>query len=192
MQLPDTISLEDAATIPDNLISAFFTLFNQLDLPIPPSFPAKEPPPLASTPFLVYGAGSTSGQYMIQLLRAAGYTKVLATASPRHHDYLKSIGATDVFDYKGPNLVADVAKAVGGDGKVPIVVDCIAADSSLKALAGIVSPTGKAAILMPIKKSNTLTVKEVSDFSDLPEDNAPFASTVKLYDVRAFTVFQVK
>ncbi|KAG6860842.1 hypothetical protein C0995_006980 [Termitomyces sp. Mi166 len=189
-KLPDSISLAEAVTIPDNLITAFFTLFNQLELPIPSSFPAKEAPPLASTPFLVYGAGSTSGQYTVQLLRAAGYTKILATASPKHHDYLKSIGATDTFDYNNPNLVGNVAKTVGGDGKVPIVIDCIAAEPSMKALAEIVSPSGKAAILMPIKKSNTLTVKQVSEFADLPEDNAPFAATVKLYGVRTFTVFQ--
>ncbi|KAG5352246.1 hypothetical protein C0989_003077 [Termitomyces sp. Mn162] len=189
-KLPDSISLEEAVTIPDNLITAFFTLFNQLKLPVPPSFPAKEAPPLASTPFLVYGSGSTSGQYTIQLLRAAGYTKILATASPKHHDYLKSIGATDTFDYNSPNLVNDVAKAVGGDGKVPVVVDCIAAEPSMKALANIVSPTGKVAILLPVKNSNTLTVKQVSEFTDLPEDNAPFARSVRLYGVRTFTVFQ--
>ncbi|KAG6808140.1 hypothetical protein H0H93_000535, partial [Arthromyces matolae] len=134
---------------------------------------------------------STSGQYAVQLLQAAGYRKILATASPKHHAFLKSIGATDTFDYNNPNLSSDVAKAVGGNGKVPIVIDCIATESTLKALADIVSPTGTAAILMPIKKSNTITVKQASDFiPGIPEDNAPFAKTVKTLNVRTFTFLQ--
>ncbi|KAG6911276.1 hypothetical protein DXG01_002115 [Tephrocybe rancida] len=190
-KVPDSLSLESAVTIPDNLITAFYTLFNQLELPTPPSFPVKETPPLATTPILIYGAGSTSGQYMVQLLRAAGYTNVLATASAKHHAYLKSIGATGTFDYNNPSLAEDVARFVGGDGKVPLVVDCIAAVPSMAALAKIVSPTGTAALLMPFKKTNTITVKHASDMTnDLPQDNEPFSLEVKLLAVKTFLAFQ--
>ncbi|KAG6849016.1 hypothetical protein H0H93_011961, partial [Arthromyces matolae] len=191
-KIPDSISLAEAATIPDNLITAFYTLFNQLKLPIPSSFPTEEVTPLTSTPILIYGAGSTSGQYAVQLLQAAGYKQVLATASTKHHNYLKSIGATHTFDYNNPTLVEDVAKAVGGDGKVPLVVDCIAGETSLKTLADIVSPDGAVAILLPIKSSTrTITVKQADDFRmGLPEDNAPFAPTVKVLGVRTFLYAQ--
>ncbi|KAG6830230.1 hypothetical protein H0H92_001670 [Tricholoma furcatifolium] len=187
-KIPDSLSLPEAATVPNNLITSFYTLFNQLELPIPPSFPAKTAPPKASTPILIYGAGSTSGMYMIQLLRAAGYTHILATASERHHDYLKSIGASAAFDYDDPaKLTAEVAKFVGGDGKVPIAVDCIAAEPSIAALANIVSTTATVALLLPIKKSNTLTAQNASDFTlDLPENNAPFSPSAKLVGVRTF------
>ncbi|KAG6911275.1 hypothetical protein DXG01_002114 [Tephrocybe rancida] len=190
-KVPDSLSLESAVTIPENLITAFYTLFNQLELPVPPSFPVKETPPLASTPILIYGAGSTSGQYMVQLLRAAGYTNVLATASAKHHAYLKSIGATGTFDYNNSSLAEDVAKYVGGDGKVPLVVDCIAAVPSMAALAKIVSPTGTVALLMPFKKTNTITVKHASDMTnEFPQDNEPFSREVKLLAVRANLAFQ--
>ncbi|KAG6825720.1 hypothetical protein H0H92_002709 [Tricholoma furcatifolium] len=187
-KIPDSVSLPEAATIPDNLITSFYTLFNQLELPIPPSFPAKMAPLKASTPILIYGAGSTSGMYMIQLLRAAGYTKILATASERHHEYLKSIGASASFDYANQSkLTAEVAKFVGGDGKVPMAVDCIAAEPSMSALANIVSATATVAILLPTKKSNTLTAKHADDFMlGIPEDNAPFPPSAKLLGVRTF------
>ncbi|KAG6865103.1 hypothetical protein C0991_005064 [Blastosporella zonata] len=190
-KIPDSISLEAAVTVPDNLITSFYTLFHELELPIPPSFPVKEAPPQASTPILIYGAGSTSGQYMVQLLQAAGYTKILATASPKHHAFLKSIGASGTFDYNDPDLAADVAKFVGGDGKVPIIVDCIAGEPSLAALGNILSATGKAALLLPIKKSNKLTVSQASDFTnDLPENNGPFPPTSKLLGVKTFLTFR--
>ncbi|KAG6857288.1 hypothetical protein H0H87_006480 [Tephrocybe sp. NHM501043] len=190
-KIPDSLSLEAAATIPDNLITAFYTLFNQLQLPIPSFFPAKEAPRNATTPILVYGAGSTSGLYLVQLLHAAGYTNILATASTKHHEYLKSIGVSGTFDYTNPNLVADIAKFVGGDGKVPIVVDCIAAEPSLSALSSIVSANGTVALLLPIKKSSKLTVDQVSDFTmELPEGNAPFTPSNKILGVRTFLTFQ--
>ncbi|KAG6808566.1 hypothetical protein H0H92_003704, partial [Tricholoma furcatifolium] len=189
-RIPNSISLAEAATLPDNLITSFYTLFSVLDLSIPPSFPARTAPPTASIPILIYGAGSTSGQYMIQLLRAAGYTKILATASQKHHEYLTAIGASAVFDYRDPaKLTAEVAQFVGGDsdGKVPLAVDCISAQSSMSALSGIVSTTGTIAFLLPVKKSNSLTVQHASDMAfALPEDNAPFSPSVTRLGVMAF------
>ncbi|KAJ7763525.1 hypothetical protein DFH07DRAFT_1059231, partial [Mycena maculata] len=52
-QIPDSLALAAAATIPDNFVTAFFTLFDQLSLPI---FPAPAPPPDHAIPILIYGA----------------------------------------------------------------------------------------------------------------------------------------
>jgi hypothetical protein len=46
----------------------------------------------------------------IQLATAAGY-EVIATASPRNHDYLKKLGAVNVFDYRSPTVVRDIISA---------------------------------------------------------------------------------
>ncbi|KAF5385380.1 hypothetical protein D9615_001071 [Tricholomella constricta] len=186
-KIPDSLSLEEAVTIPDNLITAFYTLFNQLGLPVPACFPAATTPSDASIPILIYGAGSTAGQYSIQLLHAAGYKKILATASPKHHAFLRSLGATDTFDYNSPGLTSDIAKAVGGSGKVPLSVDCISTDTTLDTLAKVISPTGKVAFLLPFKKGNTLTAKHVDEMKmEPPKDNGPFAKTTKLIGVRTF------
>ncbi|KAG5644143.1 hypothetical protein DXG03_009037 [Asterophora parasitica] len=190
-KIPDTLSLEEAATIPDNLITAFYALFTQsaygLGLDIPASFPPTTPPKEASIPILVYGAGSTTGQYTIQLLHAAGYKKILATASSKHHDYLRSLGATDTFDYSSPNLTNEIAKSIGGDGKVQLAIDSIATDQTLDNLAKVISPTGKAAFLLPFKKANKLTAEQLDEFTmDFPEDNGPFAKPMKLIGVRSF------
>ena len=49
---------------------------------------------------------------MIQIANNLGYT-VLATASPHNHDYVKSLGAKYVFDYKDPDVVSKIRKAAG-------------------------------------------------------------------------------
>ncbi|KAJ6474392.1 hypothetical protein C8R47DRAFT_1294029 [Mycena vitilis] len=135
------LALDAAATIPDNFITAFYTIFDQLALPIPTSFLAATPPPIHETPILVYGAGATAGQYAVQLLRAAGYNNISATASPAHHEYLRSLGATHVFDYRSPTLAAEVAKA-----------------GTLARIAEVLRPTGTVAVLLPIKQGDKVAV----------------------------------
>ena len=57
------------------------------------------------------------GQWAIQLAHVSGY-KVITTASPKNHQLLKDMGASDVYDYrdestpekissKYPNLVSE-------------------------------------------------------------------------------------
>ena len=107
------------------------------------------PPKDANKPILVYGAGASSGQYTVQLLHVAGYTNVLATASPAHHAHLKALGAKEVFDYRSPTLAQDVEKFVGN--KVQVIVDCIATETTLKAIGPALADDGFFAILLPIK-----------------------------------------
>jgi NADPH:quinone reductase-like Zn-dependent oxidoreductase len=186
-KIPDTLPLEEAATIPDNFVTAFYTLFNQLGLPIPSSFPATESPPLSSTPILIYGAGSTAGLYAIQLLHLAGYKKIIATASKKHHEYLRSLGATNTLDYHSPTLVEDVSGAVGGDGKVLLAVDCITAESTLEIVAKLVSPLGKVRLLLPIKEGSTVANgQDQSFYFEIPEGKNPFPKETEIIGIRTF------
>ena len=159
-KVPETIPLDAAATVPDNFVTAFYTLFNQLGLPIPRSLPATSPPPLANSPVFIYGAGATSGRYMIQLLHSAGYKNILATASPKHHDFLRSLGATSLFDYRSPELTNEIARAVGQEGKVAVAVDCIATEKTLEQIAQVISPSGTVAVLLPVKKADDVFVDD--------------------------------
>ncbi|KAL0951910.1 hypothetical protein HGRIS_008565 [Hohenbuehelia grisea] len=127
-------------------------------LPIPESFPILSPPPLASEPILIYGGGSLVGQYMVKVLHAAGYANIITTASPKHHELLRALGAAYTFDYHSPTLVADIAKTVGGDGKVKLVMDPIAAKASLSIIGGIIDPQGTLAVLAPLKEGSSITV----------------------------------
>ncbi|KAL1755530.1 chaperonin 10-like protein [Schizophyllum commune] len=173
-KVPDNVPLEGAATIPDNFVTAFYTLFSECGLewphPVPGSKPVS-PPKDANKPILVYGAGASSGQYTVQLLHVAGYTNVLATASPAHHAHLKALGAKEVFDYRSPTLAQDVEKAVGG--KVQVIVDCIATETTLKAIGPALADDGFFAILLPIKGGDKVrpegAKEEVKFYFDVPD-----------------------
>ncbi len=191
-KIPDSLSLEEAATLPDNFVTAFFTLFNQLGLPTPSVLPAPVSPPLSLTPILIYGAGSTAGAYSIQLLALAGYKNIIATASARNHEQLRSLGAKHVFDYKSPSLVEDIASAVGNDGKVLITVDCITTETTLDILGKIVSPLGKVALLLPIKEGNAVSGAPGQEmYFEVRQDKNPFPKSTEIIYVKTFTYHQV-
>jgi NADPH:quinone reductase-like Zn-dependent oxidoreductase len=55
---------------------------------------------------LVHGAGGGVGTVLVQLARHAG-VRVIGTASPRHHEALRALGAEPV-DYRDPALAAHI------------------------------------------------------------------------------------
>lgn len=139
----------------------------------------------------MYGAGSVAGQYAVQLLHLAGYRNIIATASPRNHALLRSFGATHVFDYRSATLEQDVARAVGSDGddgKVPIVIDGVTSEGTLKIIARLVSPRGTVALLLPVKEGDTVAVhKEGGKMHlDYPEERLPLLNGTKTVGIRTF------
>ncbi|KAJ7464596.1 chaperonin 10-like protein [Mycena latifolia] len=183
-KIPDSLALDAAATIPDNFATAFYTLFDKFALPVPASFPALTPPSDPATPILIYGAGSTTGQYALQLLHAAGYTNVVATASPKHHTFLRGLGATRVVDYASPTLAADIGE------KVVLALDAISAEGTLAKVAEVLSPQGTVALLLPIKQGDTVAVGNAALHAAVPQDRNPFAPETKIAYVRTFTYRQ--
>lgn len=175
----------DAATIPNSFVTAFYTLFNQLGLPVPTSFPVTESPPLSATPILVYGAGSSVGSYVVQLLGLAGYKNIIVTASQKHHSLLHGMGATHTFDYHSNTLVEEIGKVTGGRENLNIALDCIAAESTLNIIAKVLSPTGKLAILLPIKEGENVTNgKDQALHLEIPAGKNPFTKETQTIGVR--------
>ncbi|CAD6441957.1 4938e1ad-1b9f-415c-8fec-5fc7636135e0 [Sclerotinia trifoliorum] len=64
---------------------------------------------------LVWGGSSSIGGVGIQQASRMGYV-VYATASPHHHEYVKKLGASKVFDYKDINVVEKIVKSAKEDG----------------------------------------------------------------------------
>jgi NADPH:quinone reductase-like Zn-dependent oxidoreductase len=169
-------------------------LFNPLyfALPIPSSFPSKDVPKDADTAILVYGAGSTTGQYAVQLLSLAGYRKIIATASGQHHEYLHSLGATATFDYKDPLMKDKIADYLGGDGKVHLAIDCVTSTGTLKIIAGLVRDTSQVALLLPIKEgSNVRALDDSSTMHMTMPGSNPLPNGTKHHGVRTFLYQEV-
>lgn len=103
--LPDALPFEAACVLPLAIATAAAGLFQQDFLAMrPPSSSAEK----NGETLVVWGGSTSVGCNAIQLAVAAGYD-VIATASPRNHNYLRQLGARAVFDRNDPNVVAAIA-----------------------------------------------------------------------------------
>jgi len=108
--IPNTLSYESAAVLPLGLSTAACGLFQTDQLAL--QYPSTSPKPTGKT-LLVWGGATSVGSNAIQLAVAAGY-EVITTASPRNFDYVKKLGASQVFDYNSKTVVDDLIHAFEG------------------------------------------------------------------------------
>lgn len=108
VKLPDSVSLETAAAIKAGADSAWKALFLEGDLQ-------------AGQTVLIHAAAGGVGQVAVQLAKRAGAT-VIATASADNLDFVRSLGADTVIDYRSE----DFAQSVSG---VDLVVDTVGGDT---------------------------------------------------------------
>ena len=92
---PRTVELADAAVLPSAGLTAWQALFEHAGL-------------TAGQSVLVNGAGGAVGGYAIQLAKSAGAT-VVATASARSADRIRSYGTDRIVDYTATPLLQAVA-----------------------------------------------------------------------------------
>ncbi|RMZ72541.1 zinc-binding dehydrogenase [Pyrenophora seminiperda CCB06] len=159
-KLPAGFTPAAAVTLPNNFVTAVHTLKTDLGIEIPWPKPEGYVPESAEKAILVWGGSSSVGQFALQILRYYGHKNILVTASRKHHDKLKTLGAKEAFDYNDPNVVASILKAVGDTG-VPLILDCIGSqEGSIAHIAKIVKSGAKVAILLPV------IVRDSSDTQD--------------------------
>ncbi|CAK7232300.1 hypothetical protein SCUCBS95973_008213 [Sporothrix curviconia] len=128
--IPEWMLYQDACVLPLTLATAAYGLFHAeflaLDLPtVPP------PPPGSKGRVLITGGSTSVGCNAIQLVVQAGYT-VVSTSSPKNFDYVKSLGATAVFDYRSKTLQADLVAALSKDNDTKCLGALAIGDNAVK------------------------------------------------------------
>ena len=108
--IPSTMPYENAVVLPLALSTAACGLFQKDQLAL--QYPSATPKPTGKT-LLIWGGSTSVGSNAIQLAVAAGY-EVITTASPRNFDYVKKLGASQVFDYTSKTVVKDIINAFAG------------------------------------------------------------------------------
>jgi NADPH:quinone reductase-like Zn-dependent oxidoreductase len=113
--VPPTISMPEAAGMMIVTQTAADGLFNQLRLPVDP--------PLALIdrfPILIWGGSSAVGCAAIQFAKNAGCYPILTTASPKNHQVLLSLGASECFDYRNKTVVDQIRWALKSRSDKPL------------------------------------------------------------------------
>jgi NADPH:quinone reductase-like Zn-dependent oxidoreductase len=105
---PESLSFEEAASVPLAGLTAYQTVVEALDV-------------RPDERLLVHAAAGGVGQFAIQIAMARG-AQVVGTAGPGNHEYLRQLGVAEVLDYRDARAseqlsepVDAVLDLVGGD-----------------------------------------------------------------------------
>ncbi|PMD33619.1 zinc-binding dehydrogenase family oxidoreductase [Hyaloscypha variabilis F] len=161
-KIPKGLDFPEASTIPLASNTAWLALLSKDCLNIPRSN-------TKGTSVLVWGGSSTVGIFAIQLSRKLGLD-VVTTCSPRNNDVVKSAGASLVFDYRDPLVVAKIAETVPD---LRYAFDTI----------GNATSSTMAAEAMGSNKGNVCTVRPGKQYTE----NVP--KHILVTDVLVFTAF---
>ncbi|KAH6614318.1 chaperonin 10-like protein [Boeremia exigua] len=149
-KVPDGFTLAEAVTLPNNFVTVFHAVTADLGIELPWPKSDGYMPKNADSPILIWGGSSSVGQFAIQILRYYGYTNVLATASRKHHEKLRSLGARTLFDYNDQSVAASLLQAIGDTG-IPLILDCIGSKhGSVTPISQVAKNGAKVAVLLPI------------------------------------------
>ncbi|OCF31040.1 hypothetical protein I316_07311 [Kwoniella heveanensis BCC8398] len=129
---PSHLTDEKAATLGTGLITAGVALFRTLGLSLDDLDPqrAAKQQQRARAPragaddapwLLIWGGAGITGVYLIELARLLGY-RVICSASPVNHEYVRSLGADVVLDrWSDPaDLVKSIRKATNDNVRIAI------------------------------------------------------------------------
>lgn len=104
-QLPSSIRTSVGVVLPLGISTASAGLFQKdfLNLPFPSPSQQQQPPKPLNRILLIWGGSSSVGSCAIQLAKAAGAI-IITTASPKNFEYVKQLGAEEVFDYRAEDV----------------------------------------------------------------------------------------
>jgi NADPH:quinone reductase-like Zn-dependent oxidoreductase len=117
---PKSLSFEEAAGIPIAAETAYRSLHETAKI-------------ARGQTVLIHGAAGGVGSAAVQIARAAG-ARVIGTASPDNHEFLRSLGADQVIDYRSQRF-EDVVK------NVDVVLNTANAETNYRSI-GVVKPGG--------------------------------------------------
>jgi NADPH:quinone reductase-like Zn-dependent oxidoreductase len=119
---PQGLSWAESASVPLSALTAWQALFVHAGLNIDTGAGIGKQGERASKRVLVTGASGAVGMWVVQLARLVG-AEVVATCGSDNVEFVKSLGATEVVDYKTTSL-KEWAHMDEND-KVDVVIDCV-------------------------------------------------------------------
>ncbi|CCH43386.1 hypothetical protein BN7_2934 [Wickerhamomyces ciferrii] len=115
-----TKSFEGAASLPLGLTTVSISFASNLEIPL-----SKEANKGKS--ILIWGGATATGILAIQVAKQIYGLNVLTTASSKNHEYLKSIGADETFDYRDPKSLEQLTKF-----DISYALDTVSADNTFQ------------------------------------------------------------
>ncbi|EIW87291.1 GroES-like protein, partial [Coniophora puteana RWD-64-598 SS2] len=143
-KIPSNVSFDEAASLGVSLDTPAIGLFGPHNAKL--TSPIDKPGVYKGQSIVILGGSATISQFAIQLSRLAGFSNIIAVASPVHEPLLKSLGATHVVDRRSPS--ADIIASIKSiaDSDIKVVYDGICGDDTQAVGWGVLSQGGHMAV----------------------------------------------
>lgn len=156
---PQTTSREQAAGLPSSAVAGY-SLIHHLGI-------------TGADTLLVHGAAGSVGSAAAQIAVARG-ARVIGTASPANHDYLRSIGAIPV------NYENDLVDAIKSAGVITASADAVGGQCSVHATTELLASTSRAVTVWGDEFSRAAGIPWVEHPADELERTVELAADGKL------------
>lgn len=182
-KIPANVSYEEASTMPGCLVTAFLGVFNKnphgLGLPNPLVVGRNKS---AGETILILGGAGSVGQFAIQCAKLAGLT-VITTASPKHTNFLESLGATHVIDrnLSTDALIAQILEFLDGR-PLKYSLDAVGSAETEQIAYDLLAPNGGILLVGPDTIRNKVkgkNINQVYGWAHRPENYETAASLFK-------------
>ncbi|KAF8173927.1 chaperonin 10-like protein [Pholiota molesta] len=157
-KIPSNITYDEAAAIPSVLTAAYVGLHNKnpYGLGIASAVADPDARKNTGTPILVLGGAGSIGQQVIQLARLSGFSPIIATASLKHTERLKSLGATDVLDRNLDTAALSIEiHRLSKNQPLKYIYDSIASAETQRAGFDVLADGGQIAVVLPAQITST-------------------------------------
>lgn len=152
-RIPDSMSDEEAATIPLTIFTAAVGLYRNLDIPAPWDRSDDNAASAGNVALVVNGASSAVGAFAIKLAKLNSRIRPIIAVAGSSSDFVHSIGVDAIVNYRSDSVAEDIKKAAGG---VPVryVFDSTNSASSVKYLTSVLEKGGRYTCTMPVKANS--------------------------------------
>ncbi|KAG2149023.1 chaperonin 10-like protein [Suillus bovinus] len=169
-KVPRSLSLDEASTIACGLGTAAIGMYGTINgIGLIPPWDRGGWSKYKGWPILIFGGAGSVGNYVIQLAKLSGFSPIITTASLKHTEHLKSLGANHVIDryLPLPALKQAVMKITGS--RIHIMYDSISTAETQEAGWSLLAPGGKLVVTQP-----SLINKDIHDTRQVvPVDGSP-------------------
>ncbi|KAF7189731.1 Dehydrogenase orsE [Pseudocercospora fuligena] len=177
---PASISLDEAVTLPVNLVTSFVALFTtEFGFGFPaPWVGDKENFDASKQTIVIIGGGAVVAKFGIQLAKLAGIGRIITIAGLNGKEELERMGATHVIDRQSSNEeITKQIHAITGQEGVTHLYDCRSLSFELAASLLPAQASSRLIALHPIEQAQAELLVEKS-----PNCSATFVENIHLGD----------
>ncbi|KAG1883485.1 chaperonin 10-like protein [Suillus subluteus] len=149
-KVPRSLSLDQASTIACGMGTAAIGMYGTTNgIGLIPPWDRGGWSKYKGWPILILGGAGSVGNYVIQLAKLSGFSPIITTASLKHTEHLKSLGANHVIDRYLPVQALNKAVMRITGSRIHIMYDSISTAETQEAAWSLLAPGGKLVVTQP-------------------------------------------